>query len=80
MSEAYSEPCQKSKMEFFAKIINGFYPLIILAECSVLDVWQGPEYASASTSSQKTALLDDKYLLNTTTKGSFIFFRYNILS
>ena len=23
-SEAYSEPCQTFKMEFFAKIVNGF--------------------------------------------------------
>ena len=25
--EAYSEPCQTSKMEHFAKIVNGFQPL-----------------------------------------------------
>ena len=28
MSEAYLEPCQTSKMEHFAKIINGFQRLL----------------------------------------------------
>ena len=41
MSEAYSEPCQICKMECFVKIANGF------AKLSILDVWQGSEYASA---------------------------------
>ena len=35
-TETYSEPGQTSKMEHFAKLVNG----------SILDVWQGPEYAS----------------------------------
>ena len=35
-TQAYSEPCQTSKMERFAEIVNG---------CSILDVWQGSEYA-----------------------------------
>ena len=38
--EAYSEPCQTSKMELFKKIVN------IFAKRSILDVWQGSKYAS----------------------------------
>ena len=45
-TEAYSEPCQTSKIESFAKIVNGFMPLTIFAKRSILDVWQGSEYAS----------------------------------
>ena len=32
--EAYSEPCQTSKVECFAKIVNGFYPLTFLTKAS----------------------------------------------
>ena len=42
-SEAYSEPCQTSKMERFVKIVNGYNPLILLANHSILDVWQAFE-------------------------------------
>ena len=42
-TQAYSEPCQKSKMECFAKKVNDFEPLIILAKRFILDVWQGSE-------------------------------------
>ena len=45
-SEAYSEPCQTSKVEIFAKIVNGFCQLTIFSKRSILDVWQGSEYAS----------------------------------
>ena len=39
ISEAYSEPCQTSKMELFTKIVNGYEPLAIFA-------WQScSEYA-----------------------------------
>ena len=44
--ETYSEPCQISKMQCFAKIVDGFYPLTIFLKHSFLDVWQGFEYAS----------------------------------
>ena len=37
----YSVPCQTSKME------RRFSPLTIFAKRSILDVWQGSEYASA---------------------------------
>ena len=32
--EVYSEHCQRYKMELFAKILNGFHPLIILTKSS----------------------------------------------
>ena len=37
-SKKYAEPCQISKIERFAKIINGFKPLTIFAKHSILDV------------------------------------------
>ena len=45
-TETYLEPCQISKMECFAKIINGFQPLTIFARRSILDVRQGSMYFS----------------------------------
>ena len=36
---------QTSKMGRFAELINSFYPLTNFAKCSILDVWQGFEYA-----------------------------------
>ena len=44
-SKAYLELSQTSKMEFFAKIVHGFQPLIIFAKSCILDVWLGSEYA-----------------------------------
>ena len=44
ISEAYSEPYQISKMEFFAKIFNGLKLLTVFAKISILDIWQGFEY------------------------------------
>ena len=32
------EPCQTSKMELFAKRVNGFQPLTIFAKSSILDI------------------------------------------
>ena len=39
-SEVYVELCQTSKMKLLVKIVNGIYPLSILIENSVLDVWK----------------------------------------
>ena len=39
-AETYPESCRKSKMEFFAKMVNGFSPLNNFAKSSILDVWQ----------------------------------------
>ena len=44
---AYSEPCQTSKMERFTKIVNCLKSLTIFVKRSILDVWQGSEYAYA---------------------------------
>ena len=38
-TEAYSEPCQTSKMERSAKIVNGLKALTTLAKRFILDVW-----------------------------------------
>ena len=35
--QVYSEPCQTSKMEFFAKMIDGFHLLTIFAKKPILD-------------------------------------------
>ena len=49
-TEAYSEPCQTSKMELFAKIVNVFQWWIIFVKrfCkrSILDVWEISKDAS----------------------------------
>ena len=39
-SDAYSEPYHTSKMEFFAKIVNGLKPLAIFAKIFIADIWQ----------------------------------------
>ena len=46
-SEAYSEPCQTSKMEIFAKIVNGFW--LFFAKNFILDVWKDSEFASEAS-------------------------------
>ena len=46
ITQAYSEPCQTSKIERFAKIVNVFQPLTTFAKRTILDVWQGSEYPS----------------------------------
>ena len=54
-SESHSEFCQTSKVEFFAKIVNGFKKIIIFKRksigywTSILDR-QDSEYASANIS------------------------------
>ena len=47
ISETYLEPCQKSNMELFAKIANGWKPSTIFAKSSILDIWESSNYASA---------------------------------
>ena len=41
--EAYLEPYQISKKEFFAKIVDSFQLLITLTKCALLDVLQDSE-------------------------------------
>ena len=49
-SEAYSEHCQTSKVESFAKIVNGFKKVTIFKRNSILEIFdrQDSEYASAN--------------------------------
>ena len=44
--ETYSELCQKSKMELFVKIVNGWKPSPVFEKNTILDVSQGFENAS----------------------------------
>ena len=49
-SESYLELCQISKVEPFAKVVNGFQKITIFKRNSILDIfdWQDSEYASAN--------------------------------
>ena len=47
LEQVYSEPCQTSKMEYFAKIVYSLQVLIIFAKCTILYAWQGSEYSFA---------------------------------
>ena len=33
-------------VECFEKIVNGFYQLTVFTKRSIIDIWQGSEYAS----------------------------------
>ena len=46
LSQAYSEPFQKSKMGHFVKIVNNWKLLTFFRKRFILDVWPGSEYAS----------------------------------
>ena len=46
VSKGYSEPCQTSMMNLFAKIVNDWKLLNILANITTVVIWQGPEYVS----------------------------------
>ena len=48
-SEAYSEPCQVSKMEVFGKILNGFSCSTIFAKSFIFDVCRDFEFTSESS-------------------------------
>ena len=48
-----SKPCQTAEMELFAKIVKNEKPFTISAKTSILDVWQGSEYASELASKVK---------------------------
>ena len=43
ITEAYSEPCQTSKMDVFVKTVQGFQLLTIFAKSFILDVQQVSE-------------------------------------
>ena len=44
--EAYTEPSQISKMEYFAKTVDAFQALTIFEKSSILEISLGSEYAS----------------------------------
>ena len=46
LSNAYLESCQTSKIKRFVKILIGWNLLTLFAKSSILDAWQGCEYAS----------------------------------
>ena len=50
-SETYSELCQTSKVESFAKIVNGFKKITIFKRNFILEIFdrQDSEYASVNT-------------------------------
>ena len=54
--EAHLEPSQTSKMDLFAKLVNVSKSLTIFAKSSILDVWQGPEYAPGIQKKKKTSV------------------------
>ena len=68
--EAYSEPCQISKIKSFEKIINGSQPSTIFTKISILDVWQGSEYAFAKTSLRLSKHFVNRYKLVSGKLGS----------
>ena len=49
-SEAYSELCQTSKVDYFAKIVNGFKKITIFKRNAVLEIFdiQDFEHVSAN--------------------------------
>ena len=46
--EAYSEPCQIYKMEFFLEIVHGRQLLTLFVKHFVLDIWRDSEYSSVN--------------------------------
>ena len=44
LREAYSEPCQTSMIQRFTIMVD-FWPLTTFTKRSILDIWQGSEYA-----------------------------------
>ena len=57
-SETFSEPFQTSKMKFFTKIVDGRKPPLIFAKGSILDVWQGFQYASETLTLLTTPIVN----------------------
>ena len=48
IAEAYLETSETSKMELFAKTVNGIQPLTMSGWSSILDIWRGSKYVSVS--------------------------------
>ena len=45
LAGAYSEPSQRSKMDGFVQVINGFQPFNVFQKRSILGIRQGSEFA-----------------------------------
>ena len=54
--DTFSELSQTSKMEHFAKLVNGIQPLTIFTKRSILDVSQGYDYTSDNTKQKPGAM------------------------
>ena len=63
---------QTSKISFFAKIVNDFQSLTIFIKNSILDVWQGFQYANAINLPQQK-LIWTKWFCS----GQFCSFRFS---
>ena len=72
--EAYSEPCQTSKMMLLPKILNGFLPLNNFTKIFILDVWQGSDFASVIFSKVPGLQLSD-YNFTKRWTPSHVFFK-----
>ena len=59
--EVYPGAAQIFKMENFAAIFTGSYPLIIVAKLSILDVCEGPCYASGFSKTLRSILGDHSF-------------------
>ena len=73
----YSEPSEASKMEPFAKLVDCFQLLTILAKLFVLGVSQGYEYASDKTKQNPSALTFISQNIRTAITANFFLIKYN---
>ena len=60
--KTFSGPRQTSRMELFAKIVEGFQPLTIFAKSSILDVLLDCEDASETRGNQDAFSWHQRYL------------------
>ena len=77
-SEAHSEPCQTSKMELFATIINKFPWLNIFVKCSIFDIRQVSGCALAVSTKRKQRhndLLIERLITVTLYRDSMVFWK-----
>ena len=70
-TEVYWEPCQVSKMERFAKIVNGWRQLTVSKKRPILNVWQGSEQAFGLGGLSKFSVLMKQILTTITLFHTF---------
>ena len=51
-------------MNIFAKIVNGYKPFTIFVKGAILDVWQGSEYVTDSSSEKLKNTMQHENTLN----------------